>query len=717
MTSTDKHNFRHTLLLVSDDTLLAEEVSEVFTDTGARLHSAKDFEQALLAIKQSTYDLVLLSTDKGQKPLLHQLSSLKSGDPSTPIAVISRDHSISMVANCYQKGASAFIRAPVIKEEILHCLSSLILQGQLEKQVQSSHKKLNSADKMHQFVVENSPDLIYILDENHHFTFVNPQVEKLLNISREEIIGSHFSLLMSDEEQRRQPYVFNERRATPRNSTRNQIHLRKRLSLSEGKASTTLSIPFEIHAIGIYDLDRASGVNLYRGTYGIASDITDRKQAESLMRFQAYHDLLTGLPNRSLFRDRLSLSISHAKRNHSKVAVMFLDIDRFKVINDSMGHHLGDQLIQAIARRISSSLREGDTLSRFGGDEFTLLAPNIKSKEDAEIIARKVNNELLSPFYIDDHQMHITGSVGIALFPDHGTHVDQLIQNADIAMYQTKAAGKNSFQFFNDQINSSYQNRLNLEQDLHSCIANHELYLVYQPIYDTRTDDVYALEVFLRWDHPIKGLIYPREFIHIAEESGAIIELGAWVINQACAELANWENPYLRIAINLSPLQVENTGFESLLMSAVKTHNISPQQIELEITEQLLMHNHSSVLNKLKRLKRLGFTISVDDFGTGFSALSSLHELPISTLKLDQSFIKQIDNDRKSGEACIINAISAMASGLNLHLVAEGVETNSQKEYLSQLGCHLMQGNLLQDAVTSREARNFIVHPVLADNL
>ncbi|HVL01582.1 MAG TPA: EAL domain-containing protein, partial [Dongiaceae bacterium] len=478
-------------------------------------------------------------------------------------------------------------------------------------------------------------------------------------------------------------------------------------------STTTLSVPFEINAMGIYEVEKASGKRAFRGTYGIARDITDRKQAENFMRFQAYHDLLTGLPNRSLFRDRLSLAISHAKRANTKVAVMFLDLDRFKIINDTLGHNIGDLLIQAVARRISECLREGDTLSRFGGDEFTLLLPNLKTQNDAAIIARKIISELKEVFFIEQHEIVISGSIGIAMYPEHGEQIDPLIQNADIAMYHTKSHGKNGHQFFSEQMNLAFAEKLSVERDLRSCLEQQQLFLEYQPIINVNTGHVYALEAYLRWNHPQRGLVLPKDFLKIAEETGQLIEIGTWVVNRVCEDLQQWQNPILRISINFNPLQVEHPDFENMLMCAMQQYNVSPNQIEIEITEQLLIRDQTSIAAKLRRLTRLGFSIAVDNFGTGFSSLSCLHQLPINTIKLDQSFIRNIGDDTKSGDACIVNAIAAMANGLNLNLVAEGVETQAQKNYLTHLGCFTMQGHLFHYPVNSEAARNITTLPML----
>lgn len=710
---TQQRAFAHHLLVIDDKLDLLASLKSLLDIHGFRVTTATSTEQAIDEIKRSNFDLVLLDVLMPQLSGHEVLRFIQEKRPDIPVIVISGDYSFSSVSTALKRGAFDFIRKPYVAEELINAIRNALERRRLEYEYKSMQQRIQQSEKMHRFMVNHSPDIIYILNERGHFTFINDSVEKLLNLPKDELLGQHFSTLIGEDESRHHPFTFNERRAAGRKAQNREMQLRRRLALNaEGKA-TTLSVPFEINAMGIYEVDKAGGKRQFRGTYGIARDITDRKQAESFMRFQAYHDLLTGLPNRSLFRDRLSLAISHAKRNGSKVAVMFLDVDRFKVVNDTLGHAVGDLLIQAVSRRISGCLREGDTLSRFGGDEFTLLLPNISSQNDATIIARKIIAELKEVFYIEQHEIFISGSVGVALYPEHGEQIDALIQNADIAMYHIKSHGKNGFQFFTDQMNQAFSDRLAIERDLRTCLDQQQLFLEYQPIYNVDSGAVYALEAFLRWKHPQRGTILPKDFLKIAEETGLLIDLGAWVVNRVCEDLQQWQNPVLRIAINFSPLQVEHPDFENMLMCAMQTHNVSPNQIEIEITEQLLVRDQAVVAAKLKRLTRLGFSIAVDNFGTGYSSLSCLHQLPIHTIKLDQSFLRHINDERNSGDACIVNAIAAMANGLNLNLVAEGVETQAQKEYLSRIGCFNMQGYLFQKPVTSNEARHITVAPIL----
>lgn len=712
--STSSHHraFAHHLLVIEYRSDAPGSLKSLLEPHGFRISSAGSTGQAIDEIRRTNLDLVVLEVLTAQLDGREILQFLQDKRPDIPLIVITDNPA---AATSLKSAAFAIIRKPFTPDELLQSIRNALEKRRLEFECKMLQQRMQQSEQLHRFVVNNSSDIIYSLNEHGHITFINDSVERLLNVPREQLLGQHFSVLMGEEELRLNPYVFNERRTAGRKSQNRELRLRRRVARDADGKTTTLSVPFEINAVGVYEIDRMTAKKQFRGTHGIARDITDRKQAESFMRFQAYHDLLTGLPNRALFRDRLSLAISHAKRCGNKVAVMFLNVDRFKVVNDALGHSLGDMLIQAIARRISACLREGDTLSRFGGDEFTLLLPNINSQQDAAIIARKIIAELKSVFAIEQHEMYVSGSLGVALYPDHGDQVDHLIQHADIAMHYIKSHGKNGFQFFSEQMSQEFSERLVLERDLRTCLEQHQdqLFLQYQPIYNMTDGSVYALEAFLRWHHPAKGILLPGSFLPVAEDTGLLIELGTWVVEQVCQDLEQWQNPVLKIAINFSPLQVEHPDFEMMLMCAMQKHNVSPNQIEIEITEQLLNRDTAAIAAKLKRLTRLGFSIAVDNFGTGHSSLSCLHQLPIHTLKLDQSFLRQIDDESNSGDACIVNAIAAMASGLNLNLVAEGVETVAQKDYLRRLGCSTMQGYLFQKPVNSSEARHITIAPLL----
>ena len=664
--------------------------------------------EVLMASHLVVFDCCHLNAKTTQK--LHELCQIVSRPP----IIVSCSHFQESDQLALEKqGVFAILKKPFLAIDLVSAVDNALTTPFAHRRYQAIHQKVLQSEKLHRFLVNNSPDIIYTLNEKGEFTYINDRVQTLLNYRKEELIGQHFSTILNTSEHLVRHHLFNERRTTNRISQSSEMRLNKKLFLND-KSDERISAPFEIHAMGIYETSEVTQNRHFRGTYGIARDISARKQAETMMRFQAYHDLLTGLPNRTLFRDRLALAITHAKRNNSKVAVMFLDLDRFKSINDTLGHGFGDQLIQTVSQRISACLREGDTLSRFGGDEFTLLLPNIHSQNDASIIARKINRELKLPFYIEQHEVFISGSIGIALFPDHGTQIEMLIQNADIAMYHTKTCGKDGFQYYSERLNLAYTKKLDTEKALRHCLEAKQLFLEYQPVFHAEDNQAHSMEAFLRWNHPDKGALCAADFLKIAEDTGLILEIGAWVIHQVCSDLQEWGNPFLRIAINISPQQIEHADFENLLMKAVQTHNVSPNQLELEITEQLLVRDQTLISSRLKRLHRLGFTITVDNFGTGFSSLNVLHKLPIDTIKIDQSFLQNIHSESNTSDVCIVNAIIAMAERLNLNIVAEGVETPQQRQYLQRLGCQNMQGWLFQKPVPAKEAKHIpIAHATI----
>jgi len=343
--------------------------------------------------------------------------------------------------------------------------------------------------------------------------------------------------------------------------------------------------------------------------------------------------------------------------------------------------------------RLENCLREGDTLSRFGGDEFTLLLPDISSKEDARKIARKVINVLKEPFILGEHEVFVGVSVGIAMYQEAGNSVEQLIQNADIAMYHVKGRGKDGYQFFTDAMNVTSSNRLRLERDMRNALENDEFRVYYQPQINAATGEIIGVEALIRWHHPEKGIIYPSDFLPLAEETKLIFEISEWVLKTACHEVKQWIDAghhNIRLAVNFSPSQVEHPRFVNLLFNQLEDYNFPPENLEIELTENVIMNDLEHMIQKLSKLSDSGIRIAIDDFGTGYSSLNYLHKLPINTLKVDQSFVHDIQNSEN--EACIVNAIIAMAHGLKLNIVAEGVETVSQLEYLKSLGCHELQG-------------------------
>jgi diguanylate cyclase (GGDEF)-like protein len=441
----------------------------------------------------------------------------------------------------------------------------------------------------------------------------------------------------------------------------------------------------------------------------VARDISERKRAEEIINFQLYHDLLTNLPNRALFRDRLNLAISQARRQDTQLAVMFLDMDRFKVINDSLGHLAGDQLLQAVAGRLTTCLRDSDTLARVGGDEFNLLIPDITGREDAVMIVSKIFDQLKQPVELEGHEVFVSFSIGIALFPQDGASMEVLVKNADMAMYHTKSHGKNGYEFFSDNMKGLFQQQLSMENGIRRALEENQFELFYQPQVEVNSGRVCGLEALLRWHHPERGLMLPDDFVPLSEESQLIIRIGNWVLEAACSELKKWIKTGLDdiiLAVNISAAQLQQQGFVKGILEALKRHGVPGNRLELEITENVLMHDMDKAVSRLRKLAAHGVRIAVDDFGVGYSSLGYLKSLPLNTLKIDRSFISEIQSsqDRNS----IITAIIAMARELNLEIVAEGVENEGQMDYLKALNCCKAQGYLLGYPMTAKEARHAV---------
>ncbi len=440
------------------------------------------------------------------------------------------------------------------------------------------------------------------------------------------------------------------------------------------------------------------------GIIGVATDITERKQAEKRLVQLANYDSLTGLPNRTLFRDRLTHAVAQPNRKNRLVALLFLDLDRFKMINDSLGHHAGDELLQAVSERLLANAREEDTVARLGGDEFTVILEDITNTEDATIVARKILEVMGKPFYLDGHEVFVTTSIGIAIFPLDGQGLDGLLKNADTAMYRAKEQGRNNYQFYTADMNAKAVEHLIMESSLRHALDRDEFVLHFQPQIDLHSREITGMEVLLRWKHPELGLLYPNQFMLLAEETGLIISIGEWVLNKACAQASLWQSqglPPMRIAVNLSALQFREDNLVGTVADALDLADLDPQYLELEITESFLMDDVDSAIAKLRALSNLGVHLAIDDFGTGYSSLSYLKKFPLNTLKIDQSFVRDISTD--PDDAAIAEAIIALAQTLNLRVMAEGVETEEQINFLRTRGCEQAQGFLISHPVPAQD--------------
>jgi len=426
---------------------------------------------------------------------------------------------------------------------------------------------------------------------------------------------------------------------------------------------------------------------------GTVQDITQRKAAEARIQFLAYHDALTGLPNRALFEDRLAKALGNARRRGESVAVLWLDLDNFKTINDSLGHSVGDSLLKQIGERLHKHARAQDTVAKVGGDEFVFALINPGNISRVTATAERIRRQVAGEFEVQGHVLNVTCSIGISLFPDHGADCEALVKNADVAMYSAKKYGRNNYRFFTAELNDMAAERLVLESGLRVAIENREFFLQYQPQVDMATGRITGAEALLRWRHPVLGLVGPDKFIPIAEESGLIVAIGEWVLTSACAQARNWQDqglPTMHIAVNVSALQLHHQRFLHVVRRVLRETGLAPKYLELEITESVLFANAGQVLSKLHQLTELGLRLSIDDFGTGFSSLSYLKDLPVFRLKIDHSFIKTLTVDPR--DAAITASIISMGHSLDLNVLAEGVETEAQMSFLRAHHCDGIQG-------------------------
>ena len=433
------------------------------------------------------------------------------------------------------------------------------------------------------------------------------------------------------------------------------------------------------------------------------------REGEDKLRMQANYDALTKLPNRTLFMDRLSHALSRGHRDNSRVAVLFLDLDRFKKVNDTLGHTAGDRLLQEAARRLTSCVRETDTVARLGGDEFTVILPDLYNPHKTERVARKILECLVEPFVIDGAEMLVTGSIGITVFPDDGEDAETLLKNADTAMYKGKEGGRNTFRFFTAKMNAEALEYLEMENALRHAIERKEFVLHYQPIIDLKTGRVTSAEALLRWNHPERGLVAPNEFVSLAEETGMIVPIGEWVLRTACEQMNVWRNVGLssvHLSVNVSARQSRDAAFKDMIKGVLKETGADPKSITLEITESLFMEYEDDALTILHELRDMGINLSLDDFGTGYSSLGYLKRFPVNILKIDRSFVVDIGKDTESQG--LVEAIIAMARSQNMKVIAEGAETEEQVAFLRSRECDEVQGFYFSQALPAEEFAAYI---------
>lgn len=559
----------------------------------------------------------------------------------------------------------------------------------------SKRRKQDSQLRLWARVFEGSNEAIVISDANFNIVSVNRTYENIMGFVEADVVGVNalevVSALHSHTFMRGLVTVLNE-----------QSHWQGEMI---GRRKNKEEFPCWV-SIGLTKNAEGEVENYIT----IFSDITERKNSRQQLDFLAHHDSLTGLPNRALLNDRLNMAVTVAQRQQELLGVLFIDLDRFKNVNDSFGHVAGDKLLKEAAVRLSSVVRLGDTVSRLGGDEFVVLFPNIKDANNLADLAIKLCNQLRDPYLIDGISVHLTPSVGIAMYPNDGDNANALIKNADAAMYLAKEKGRNNYQFYTPALNSRTLDRLKLESDLRQAIEQGSFELHYQPQIITDTGNLWGAEALVRWRHPERGLVPPLDFIPLAEETGLIIQLGHWVMCEAARQVTHWRKngyPTLVVSINISALQFRQTDFLEQTKAVFETLGADPASVELELTESILMGDMEASIAMLEGLRKLGFRIAIDDFGTGYSSLNYLRRLPVNVLKIDQSFVRDMLKEQAS--LAIVDSIIGLAKALGKETIAEGVETEAEYNLLCQHDCHIVQGYYFSKPLTVANFEQWMV--------
>ena len=551
-----------------------------------------------------------------------------------------------------------------------------------------AEKRLEQTRAFLHTVIENIPMPVIVKDpKTLAFVLVNHAYERFLGASRENIIGKSIDQLLQ-----------------PESAERVLKYDKETLSSGKDMIVAEFEVTTPAHGVRFVNTTRLvvrNGCGEPEHLISVLDDITDRRQAEQRIRHIAHHDALTDLPNRVLLRERLEHALKSNRREGRCLAVLMLDLDRFKEINDSLGHPVGDALLKIAAERLRSCVRDTGTVARWGGDEFALVEDVTDPVVEAAALAERIQTALSTPFDLNDHQVTIGSSIGIAIAPADGSDPDQLIKNADLALYRAKGDGRAAYRFFEPEMNRLMQARRELERDLRTALTNGEFELYYQPFVNLQTNQISGCEALLRWNHPQRGMVLPAEFIPLAEETGLIAPIGEWVLRKACAEAARWPD-CVNIAVNLSPAQLKSLKLVPVVVSALANSGLAPQRLELEVTESVMMQDSESSFATLDHLHDLGVRIALDDFGTGYSSLSFLRRFPFDKIKIDRSFVNELTNANEDARL-IVRSLVRLAVSLGKTTTAEGVETEELLELVRAEGCTEIQGYCFSQPKPSSE--------------
>jgi diguanylate cyclase (GGDEF)-like protein/PAS domain S-box-containing protein len=668
------------LLLVEDNHGDVRLLREMFNEQGSHktqlTHVAcmGDAEKHLAA---SSVDIILLDLGLPDAQGLEAVRRARAAAPSIPLVVLTALDDESLATQALQEGAQDYlIKGQIEPRGLLRALRYAIERKTVEDALFVEKERA-------QVTLNSIGDAVASTDSSGNITFLNLVAEKMTGWTLQEAVGRPMAealRLIDATSHETTPNPMEA--AVARNQT---VHLPPNCVLIRRDGFET---PIEDSASPIHDCKgQASGAVI------VFHDVSASQAMALQMTHSAHHDFLSGLPNRILLNDRVDQAIASASRHMKKLAVLFLDLDGFKHINDSLGHPTGDKLLQSIAKRLVECVRGSDTVSRQGGDEFVVLLLDVEEPEDAALAARKILQAVAEAHPIDRHDLCVTASIGVSVYPDDGLDAETLIKNADMAMYQAKENGRQSYQFFKPAMNLRAVERQSIEESLRRALERHEFALHYQPKINLRRGEITGAEALIRWTHPVRGPISPARFIPVAEDCGLILPIGDWVLREACTQARTWLDaglPLATIAVNISAMAFRQESFLESVFATLKETGLEPTCLELELTESVLMKHADSTKSILETLRANGVRVALDDFGTGYSSLSYLTKLPIDALKIDQSFVRQITTT--PSETTIVKAVIGMARSLKLQVIAEGVETQEELAFLQAQQCDEAQG-------------------------